>query len=81
MQSKSGSHKKHEMIVRFPQSFRWELFGLTPRKKYLFHITIEKWSQICTRTMKKGFFEDILFMGLFPIEIPIVNLIPNLEHD
>ena len=49
--------------------------------RYFCQITIEKWSQICTRTITKGFFKDILFLGLFPIVIPIVNLIANLDHE
>ena len=44
-------------------------------------ITIEKWSQICIRTIRNVFFLDILFFGLFPIVIPIVNLIANLDHE
>ena len=49
--------------------------------RYFCHITIEKWSQICTRTIRNGFFKDILFLGLFPIVIPIVNSISNLDHE
>ena len=49
--------------------------------RYFCHITIEKWSQICTRTIRNGFFKDILFLGSFPIVIPIVNLIANLDHE
>ena len=43
--------------------------------RYFCHITIKKWSQICTRTIRNGFFKDILFLSSFPIVIPIVNLI------
>ena len=49
--------------------------------RYFCHITIEKWSQICTRTIRNGFFKDILFFGSLPIVIPIVNLISNLDHE
>ena len=49
--------------------------------RYFCPITIKKWSQICTRTIKNGFFKDILFFGLFPIVIPIVNLIANLDRE
>ena len=44
-------------------------------------ITIEKWSQICTRTVRNVFFKDILFLGSFPIVIPIVNSISNIDHE
>ena len=46
--------------------------------RYFCHITIKKWSPICTRTIRNVFFKDILFLGLFPIVIPIVNLNANL---
>ena len=49
--------------------------------RYFCHITIEKWSQICTKTIRNVFFKDILFLVLFPIVIPIVNLIANLNHE
>ena len=49
--------------------------------RYLCHITIVKWSQIYTRTIRKCLFEDILFLGAFPIVIPIVNLISNLDNE
>ena len=49
--------------------------------RYFCHITIEKWSQIYTRNIRKCFFEDILFLGAFPIVIPIVNSISNLDHE
>ena len=49
--------------------------------RYFCPITIKKWSQICTRTINNGFFKDILFFGLFPIVIPIVNLIANLDRE
>ena len=48
--------------------------------RYFGHITIEKWSQICTMTIRNGIFKDILFLGLFSIVFPIVNLIANLDH-
>ena len=41
--------------------------------RYFCHITIVKWSQICTRTTRKSFFEDIKFLAPFSIEIPIVT--------
>ena len=54
---------------------------LRPRyNRYFCHITIEKWSQICTRTIRNGFFKDNLFLGLFPIVIT-VNLTANLDHE
>ena len=43
--------------------------------RYFCHITIEKWSQIGTRTIRNGFFKDILFLCLFRIVILIKNLI------
>ena len=49
--------------------------------RYFCHITIEKLSQICTRTIINGFFKDILFLVLFPYVIPNVNLIAKLEHE
>ena len=49
--------------------------------RYFCHITIEKCSQICTRTIRNGFFKDILFLGLFPIVTPIINFIANLDHE
>ena len=49
--------------------------------RYFCHITIENWCQIYTRTIKKCLFEDILFLGAFPIVIPIVNSISNLDHE
>ena len=42
--------------------------------RYFCHITILKWSQICKNTIRKCFFRDILFVGRFSIEIPIVPL-------
>ena len=30
---------------------------------------------------RNGFFKDILFLGSFPIVIPIVNFIANLDHE
>ena len=48
--------------------------------RYFCHITIEKWSHICTRTITKCLFEDILFLGAFPIVIPNVS-ISNLDHE
>ena len=47
----------------------------------LCHITIEKWSQIYTRIIRKCLFEEILILGTFPIAIPIVNSISNLDHE
>ena len=41
--------------------------------RYFCHITIDNWSEICTRTIRKCLFEDILFLGAFPIVIPIVD--------
>ena len=32
-------------------------------------------------TIRNGFFKDIVFLGSFPIVIPIVNLIANLDHE
>ena len=49
--------------------------------RYFYHITIEKWSQICTKTIRNGFFKDIQMLALFPIVIPIVNIITNLDHE
>ena len=49
--------------------------------RYFCHITIEKWSQIFTGTIRNGFLKDILFLGFFPIVIPIVNLIANLDSE
>ena len=46
-----------------------------------YHITIKKWSQICTRIIRKCLFKDILFLGTFLIVIPIVNPISNLDHE
>ena len=40
--------------------------------RYFCHITILKWSQICKKSIRKSFFRDILFVGRFSIEIPIV---------
>ena len=49
--------------------------------RYFCHITVEKWSRICTWTIKNVFFKDFLFFfGLFPMVIPIINLIANLDH-
>ena len=43
-------------------------------------MTILKSSQICTNTLRNNFFEDILFLALFPIEIFIVNqILPSPE--
>ena len=39
--------------------------------RYFCHITIIKWSQICTRIIRKYFSEDIFLGGSFPIEITI----------
>ena len=44
-----------------------------PYNIYFCHITIVKWSQICTWTVRKCFFVDILFLAPFPIEISIVT--------
>ena len=58
--------------------------GLILRRLYnrfFCHNTIKKWSQICTRTIRNGFFKDILFLGSFYILIPIVNSISNLDHE
>ena len=49
--------------------------------RYFGHITIEKWSQICTTTIRNGIFKDILFLGSFPIVFSIVNFIANLDHE
>ena len=49
--------------------------------RYFCHITIEKLSQICTRTIRNGFFKDIQFLASFPIVVPIVNIIANLDHE
>ena len=49
--------------------------------RYFCHITIKKWSLIYTRTIRKCLFKDILFLGAFPILIPIVNSISNLDHE
>ena len=49
--------------------------------RYFCHITIEKCSQIYTRSIRKCLFEDILFLGAFPIVIPIANSISNLDHE
>ena len=49
--------------------------------RYFYNFTIEKWSQIYTRTIRKCFFENILFLGTFPIVNPIVNSISNLDHE
>jgi hypothetical protein len=40
---------------------------------YFYHITIIKWSQICTRTIRKFFFGNILFLAPCTIEIPILT--------
>ena len=48
--------------------------------RYFCHITIEKWCQMYTRTIRKCFFEDTLFLGAFHIVIPSVNSISNLDH-
>ena len=45
------------------------------------HITIEKWSQNCTRTITNGFFKDIHFLALFPIVVPIVNIMAIFDHE
>ena len=50
-------------------------------KRYFYHINIEMWSQIYTRTIRKCFFEDILFLCAFPIVIPIVYSISNLDNE
>ena len=34
-------------------------------------VTIIKWSQICTRTIRKCFFEDIIFLAPYPISFPM----------
>ena len=49
--------------------------------RYFCPITVEKWSQICTWTIKNGSFKDFMFFGLFPTVIPIINLIANLNHE
>ena len=41
--------------------------------RYFCHITFIKWSQICTRTTRKYFSEDIFSVGSFPIEIPMIT--------
>ena len=41
--------------------------------RYFCNITIEKWSRIGTRTIRKCLFENIMFLGAFPTVIPIVN--------
>ena len=46
---------------------------------YFCHITIKRWSQICTRTIINGFFKDIQFLASFPFVIPNVNKIANLD--
>ena len=48
---------------------------------YFCHITIEKWSPIYTRTIRKCLFKDILFLAAFSIVISIVNSISNLDHE
>ena len=49
--------------------------------RYFCHITIEKWSQIYTRAIRKCLFKDILLLGAFSIVILIINSISNLDHD
>ena len=49
--------------------------------RYFCHITVKKWSQICTSNIRNVFFKDILFLGWFPILILIVNWIANLDHE
>ena len=49
--------------------------------RYFCHITIEKWYRICTRIIINVYFRDILYLGSFPIVIPIVNLFANLDHE
>ena len=49
--------------------------------RYLCHITNEKWSLICTRTNRNDFFKDIKLLASFPIVIPIVCVIANLDHE
>ena len=60
------------VLVQFWDHFKTVTFG---------HITTQKWSHICTRTIRKCLFEDILFFGAFPFVIPIVNSISNLNHE
>ena len=48
---------------------------------YFCHFTIEKWSQICTRTIRNGFFQGYSVLGSFTIVIPIVNSMSNLDNE
>ena len=41
--------------------------------RYFYHITIMKWFQICTTTIRKCPFEEIFVEATFSIEIPIVT--------
>ena len=50
-------------------------------KRYFCHITIEKWSQSCTGTIRNGFLKDILFLGSFSIVIAIVNIISDFNYE
>ena len=49
-------------------------------ERYLCHNNVATCFQNCTNTIKKCLFKDILFVGPFPIVIPIVNSISNLDH-
>ena len=91
--SYNWTRTKHVKITSFAYIFQMFGYGnkitydgpsAIPRplyNRYLCHITIEKWSQICTRTIRKCLFKDILFLGASPIVIPIVNSISNLNHE
>ena len=49
---------------------------------YFCHITIAKWFQICTGTIRNSFLKDIqFFFCYFLIVIPIVNFVANLDHE
>ena len=54
-------------------------------KIYFCHITIKKWSQICTGTIRNVFLADILSLpetlGSFPLVILIVHLLVILDHE
>ena len=80
---KAGNGYARKTTSGCPSSILRPLYNI-----YFCHITIEKWSQICTRTIRIVFFQRYSFFGFLsycnPIVIlfnPIVNLIANLDHE
>ena len=44
-------------------------------------VSVIMWTQNWTRTLRNFLSKDILFLGAFPIVIPISNSISNLDHE